>query len=113
MTSPALTNTPNRSPEQAREELHRKDMAGWFGARHASDDFGILSRNGREVCRCDYEPDRDAILRIARAHDALVKALEQALHCIENDGWSDGPYLRDTCRRIENALALAKGKENV
>jgi len=38
----------------------------------------IFNRSGREVCRCNYESDRDAILHIARAHDALVRALEQA-----------------------------------
>jgi len=119
MTSPSLTNIPDRSPDQARAEIQRKDMAGWHSGPSPAF-YMVFNRAGREVCRCDYESDRDAILRIARAHDALVKALEECAAdyvsppCTVQQGFE---YARDEFLRrmavARAALALAKGKENV
>jgi len=78
MTSPALTNIPNRTPDQARSER----MAHY---RADFDDYGefcIRCGSGRIVSRHDYQSDRDALLQAARAHHALVEALEDCAGCI-------------------------------
>lgn len=57
----------SRTPEQAKADRDRKDRASWFPARHGSGEFGILSAlDGREVCRCAKEADRDFILDCVR-----------------------------------------------
>lgn len=60
---------------EAREKLAAADRNGWFPATHASQGFGILARDGREVCRCQSEKDRDEILRLAHSYDAMKAAL--------------------------------------
>lgn len=44
----------------------------------------------------------------AALSDEMVHALKRAKDCIENDGWSDGPYLRETVRIITAALGDGK-----
>jgi hypothetical protein len=67
------------TPDQVREIIARKDRQGWFPARHASGDLGILSRaDGREVALCGKEADREFILSAAHHMDALKTALSVA-----------------------------------
>jgi hypothetical protein len=44
------------------------------------------------------------ITRLEAENARLREALQNAHDCIKDDGWSDGPYLRETMRRIEAAL---------
>lgn len=102
-----------RAEAEAREQIAAADRKGWFPAPHASQGFGILARDGREVCRCYNEMDRDEILRIARAHDAMVTALtEIATHdYTQVRVYETDTYLDEYVSIARAALALARGTE--
>lgn len=72
---------------QMRERLLRQDRAQWFAGTHANGQFGIISRKGREVARCESLDDRDFLLRAAQAHDELINALH-----VMRDIWGDHSY---------------------
>jgi len=84
MTSPALDNIPDRTPDQARADIQRKDMASWWSPDGwCGSPYTIANSSCRIVASCDYESDRDALLQAARAHHALVEALNDCLIMIE------------------------------
>jgi len=97
-------------------------MASWYAPESWCGSPWIISNhNSRVVASFDYKSDRDAILRIARAHDALVRALEECADDLESEinARAAGELPRRISRDMEAvvraraALVLAKGKENV
>jgi len=112
----------SRTPEQARQDIARKDAEGWFPARHGIGGFGILApRDGREVARCHKEEDRDFLVLAAQSFHGLRQALDELLEQIECLGGIEHcrdvePYKAEACwddaiRRAQDALARArKGK---
>lgn len=97
------------TPEQAREDIGRRDRASWYSATHASGGFGIIANDGREVARCGKEADRDTILLMARSHDAMKAALELVEAYLDvslgSPSWQgENPY-----PVMASALALARG----
>lgn len=89
MSVSGLDKIPNRTPEQAREEIAAKDRQSWFPACHGSGEYGIVSRRyGREVARCEIAIDRDAIVMMAHHFDAMRSAL-QDIADIGNANFSD------------------------
>lgn len=65
-----------RTEASARLERFRKDLASWFGARHASGSFGIISSSrGREVARFEKREDQLATLAAVRLSFAVGPAI--------------------------------------
>lgn len=65
-----------KTEPQVREEIYRAYLSRWYPGKQAHNSFAIMSpQDGHEVARCDRRQDRDAILAMARSHDALAEAL--------------------------------------
>jgi hypothetical protein len=121
MSASGLDNPFSRTPEQARQDIARKDAERWYPARHGSGDFGILSPlDGREVARCHREQDRDFVILAAHHFHSMRQALDELLQQIECLGGIEHsrdvePYKAeanwdDALRRAQDALKRAKGE---
>ena len=93
---------------QGRSVVARSDRQSWYPGTQAHHAFAILSRrDSREVCRAGRRDDRDQILALARAHDAMREALEDLLpkSWMKDDTMDHMPGVK----KAREALALAKG----
>ena len=97
---------------QGRSVVARSDRQSWYPGTQAHHAFAILSRrDSREVCRAGRRVDRDQILALARAHDAMKAALADARSLVE--AWchyqGNSPVLFSTyLDPIDAALKLAE-----
>lgn len=55
-----------RSPEQAKADRDLKDRQGWYAGRYPDGGYVIWARDGRIVCICAKEADRDFIMESVR-----------------------------------------------
>lgn len=97
---------------QARRQLYREDVAHWYPGKHAHNAFSVMSpRDGHEVARCDRRHDRDAVLAMARSHDALVDALEM-IRDADDDCRKDSisPRLSSPARCLVDAAIKLAGR---
>ncbi len=117
MTSTSGLKLSERTELQMRDELAKKDRAGWFGAGHADGANGIISRlDGREVSRSYRITDRDLILTMARSYDAMREALQTArcqILTLGGDPRADGDAIQFAVLiDIDAALSLANGSKS-
>lgn len=90
---------------QARHHLSRQDRKSWYPGTRALGSHGIIAnRDGREVARCASRKDRDSIVAMARAHDAMQTALITLLGLCRRH-----PEYADHVEDAEGALDLSFG----
>ena len=95
---------------QGRSVVARSDRQSWYPGTQAHHAFAILSRrDSREVCRAGRRDDRDQILALARAHDAMREALEMVRDA-NGDAMADGYVVipPSAAATIDAALKLAE-----
>jgi len=59
-------DTTTRTPEQAKADRDRKDRSGWYAGHYPTGEYVIWGLDGRLVCKCRSEADRDFILDCVR-----------------------------------------------
>lgn len=108
-----MSNIMNRdmTETEGRSHVAKIDRAGWFPGTHAHNAYGILARrDGREVSRSDRRDDRDAILAMARSHDALRSALAGLVAGLSEE---DQDGLTEFAPQMQDARAALKLAESV
>lgn len=121
--TPGLGKIPDRTEQQARDEIARKDRQSWFAVHRVTGEFGIMSRHtGFGVAQCDSREYRDLILTMAKSHDAMLAVVEvlAALPYFSDISDEDADLViyknagaAITVRDVRNAkaaLALARGQ---
>lgn len=91
---------------EARAMLAKTDRQSWYAGTQAHHAFAVMSsKDSREVFRAGRRDDRDQILAMVRAHDAMRESLETLVNYIsEND--QDG--LTDHAEPMTAARAALK-----